>query len=325
LPQEPNNGMFIAVTGASGFLGRFVVPHLLQQGLRVRAWTRGPAGGAPSGADCMSGDLSDSKNMDRLLTGADVVLHLAGRAHVADRTAARRQEFIDVNVGLTAQLAQAAAGRGVRRFVFASSIGVLGSSVPAAERLTEASVPNPDGSYARSKLAAEEKLLAVASRSALQVTIVRPTLVFGPGAPGNVHRLVRLAASGLPLPFGNLSGKRSFIGVRNLAELFGMCCTHPVAGGQLFVAADDSTLSLPEILQALGRGLRQRVRVWSMPRSILRMAAGLVGRSADLAKMSAPLVVDASKAKTLLGWSSHQTLYDSICETAAQYRSDTMR
>jgi nucleoside-diphosphate-sugar epimerase len=325
LAQEPNNGMLIAVTGASGFLGRFVVPNLLQRGLRVRAWSRSPAAGTASGADYMNGDLSDPGNIDRFLTGADVVVHLAGRAHVADRTAAQRQQFIDVNAGLTAQLAHAAAVHGVRRFVFASSIGVLGSASPAAGPLTEASVPNPDSGYARSKLAAEEHLLAVASRSSLEVVIVRPTLVFGPGAPGNVHRLVRLAASGLPLPLGNLSGKRSFIGVRNLADLFGICCTHPLAGGQLLVAADDSTLSLPEILEALGRGLRRSVRIWPMPRPILTMAARLLGRSADLAKMAAPLVVDASKAHALLGWSPRQTLYDSICETAAQYRSDTMR
>jgi UDP-4-keto-D-FucNAc 4-reductase len=317
--------MLIAVTGASGFLGRFVVPNLLQRGLRVRAWSRGPAAGAASGEDCMSGDLSDSGNIDRLLTGVDVVVHLAGRAHVAERTAAQRQEFIDVNAGLTAQLANAAAGHGVRRFVFASSIGVLGTTSTAAGPLTEASVPNPDGSYARSKLAAEEQLLAVASRSTLEIAIIRPTLVFGPGAPGNVHRLVRLAASGLPLPLGHLLGKRSFIGVRNLADLFAICCTHPRAAAQVFVAADDSAMSLPEILEALGRGLGRRVRIWPMPRSILTIAAGLLGRSADLAKMAAPLVVDASKANTQLGWSSRQTLYDSICETAAQYRSDTMR
>jgi UDP-4-keto-D-FucNAc 4-reductase len=317
--------MLVAVTGASGFLGRYVVPDLLQRGLQVRAWSRRSVTGAASGEDRMSGDLSIAANVDRLLAGVDVVVHLAGRAHVADRTAAQRQEFIDLNAGLTAQLAHAAARHGVSRFVLASSIGVLGSASSAAGPLTEASAPNPDSSYARSKLAAEERLLAVASQSSLEVTIVRPTLVFGAGAPGNVHRLVRLAASGLPLPLGNLFGRRSFIGVRNLADLFGICCTHPRAAGQLFVAADDLALSLPEILEALGRGLGRRVRIWPMPRSVLKVAAGLLGRSADLAKMAAPLVVDASKANTQLGWSSRQTLYDSICETAARYQSDKTR
>jgi nucleoside-diphosphate-sugar epimerase len=315
--------MRVAVTGANGFLGRFVVHALLQRGLQVRAWSREPCAEQDRGAEWLHGGLENPNNVDRLLTQVDVLVHLAGRAHAADRTVTQRQQFIEVNVGLTTALAHAAIRHGVRRFVFASSIGVLGMPVRAGA-LTETSTPNPQSTYARTKLTAEQQLFAVAS-GGLEITVVRPTLIFGPRAPGNVRRLLRLAASGVPLPLGNLSGKRSFVGVRNLSDLFVLCCTHPQAVAQTFVAADDTALSVPEILEALGAGLGRRVQVWSLPAPLLSIGARLLGRSADLAKLSAPLLVDASKARTLLGWQSSQTLYDSICETAMAYRSNTVR
>jgi nucleoside-diphosphate-sugar epimerase len=315
----------IAVTGASGFLGRFLVPVLLQRGFRVRVWTRSATTQFPLDVERMVGDLRDSRNTDNLVSGADVVVHLAGRAHLPDHTALQRQELFEVNLGLTSQLARSAAEHGVRRFVFASTIGVLGSCSPEGQALTEASAAHPDGNYARSKLAAEQQLLALADRGSLEVTIVRPTLVFGPGAPGNVQRLVRLVASGLPLPLGKLDNRRSFIGARNLADLFGICCVHPLAGGQLFVAADDVALSLPEIMEILGHGLRRRVRIWPLPRPLLAVGARLLGKSADLTKIAAPLVVDASRARTVLGWCSSQTLSDAIHETAACFAANRMR
>lgn len=316
--------MRVAVTGANGFLGRSVVRALLQRGHQVRAWSRAQAAEQAPGVEWLSGNLGNSDDTDRLLVDVDVVVHLAGRAHVADKTVVQRQQFVEVNVGLTVDLAHAAIRHGVRRFVFASSIGVLGSPSGAETPLTETSVPDPEGTYARSKLAAEQELFEVAP-GGIEVTVVRPTLVFGAGAPGNVRRLVRLASSGIPLPLGNLSGKRSFVGVRNLSDLFALCCTHPQAAAQIFVAADDTALSVPEILEALGAGLGRRVRIWSLPGSMLTVAARLLGRSADLAKMSAPLVVDATKARTLLGWQSHQSLYDAIRETAAAHRVNAVR
>jgi nucleoside-diphosphate-sugar epimerase len=233
--------------------------------------------------------------------------------------------MFDVNLDLTVRLARSAVEHGVRRFIFASTIGVLGSCSAAGESLTEASVPNPDGNYARSKLAAEQQLLALSSQESMQVTIIRPTLVFGAGAPGNVRRLVQLAASGIPLPFGKLHSRRSFIGVRNLADLIYICCTHPLAGGQIIVAADDLTFSIPEILGILARGLQRRVRIWPMPTAMLALVARLLGKSGDLAKIAAPLTVDASKARTVLGWCTRQPLSEAIYETGASYLTEGRR
>jgi nucleoside-diphosphate-sugar epimerase len=315
----------VAVTGASGFLGRFLVPELLQRGFRVRASVRNATAQFPVGVEYVSGDLADPANVDNLVIGADVVVHLAGRAHRPSRTVSQRRELFDVNFGITSQLARAAAKSGVRRLVFASTIGVLGSCSPQGHWLTDATKPSPDGDYGRSKLAAEHELQALSRHSSLEVTIVRPTLVFGPGAPGNVERLVRLVASGVPLPFGKLDGLRSFIGVRNLADLFCICCTHPLAGGEVFVAADHETLTVPAIVQIIGRGLQRHPRVWRVPPSLLAAAAGLLGKSGDFARISAPLMVDASRAHTLLDWHSAQSLSDAILETAAGFLVDNVR
>jgi nucleoside-diphosphate-sugar epimerase len=313
----------VAVTGAGGFLGRFLVPELLRRGFTVRASLRNAATPLSADVQYVTGDLADASNVHELLNGADMVVHLAGRAHRSYRSAQQRKDLFDVNVGMTSQLARTAVECGVHRLVFASTIGVLGSRSSPGESLTEAAIPSPDGDYARSKLAAELELTALSRHSSMEVAIVRPTLVFGPGAPGNVERLMRLVASGVPLPFGRLDEPRSFVGVRNLVDLFCICCVHPAAAGQVFLAADEQSLCLPTIIKIIGRGLRQRARVWPLSPALLAATARLLGRSADWAKISEPLMVDASRARRLLEWRSTQPLSDAILETAAafEYRS----
>ena len=308
----------IAVTGATGFIGRHVVHTLLRQGHQVRVSVRRAAPELLS-VECVTGDLRELDHVNNLVRGVDVVVHLAALAHQSDRAIMRSGAMFDVHRDLASQLAQCAADSGVRRLVFASTIGVLGARSPPGQPLTEASVANPDGHYARSKLATERELTILAQRRSFELTIIRPTLAFGPDAPGNVHRLVRLVASGLPLPFGSLTARRSFLGVRNLAALFSTCCIHPMAGGQVFVAADEMTLSVPEIVQILGSGLRRSVRLWAVPRPVLALGAALLGKSGDFEKLAAPLTVDASKARMLLDWQPEQSLPDAIYETGRQF------
>jgi nucleoside-diphosphate-sugar epimerase len=308
----------VAVTGASGFIGRVLVPLLLQQGFRVRASARN-ASAAPPATEFVLGDLRDSAVATRLASGADVVVHLGGQAHVEARDENQRRVMFDVNVGATVELARLSAATNVQQFVFASSIGVLGARLAPGSRLTEASPPDPQGDYGRSKLAAEHELVALSKSSGMPVTIVRPTLVFGPGAPGNVSRLVRLVASGLPLPFGRLDARRSFVGVRSLSELLAICCTRQLTAANMFVAADQETFSLPEVVRLLADGLNRPARLWPLPRTLLTTLAGMAGRSGDLTRIAAPLVVDASKARSELGWNPQQTLADAIRETATSF------
>jgi UDP-4-keto-D-FucNAc 4-reductase len=309
----------VVVTGASGFLGRFLVPVLMRRGFRVRACGRRAASPLPDRVQYTAGDLNASLDLNELLSGADTVVHLAGRAHLPDHGALRNREVFNTNCVLTARLARSAAKHRVRRFVFVSSIGVLGSCSPPGQMLTEESLPHPDSEYARSKLAAEQQLAVLSKESCLEITTVRPTLVFGPGAPGNVERLMRLVARELPLPFKSLSNRRSFIGVRNLADLLCICCVHPHAGGQVFLAADDCTLSLPETVALLADGMHRRARVWAMPESLLAIGAGLLGKSADFTKLAAPMIVSASKARSVLSWTPSQPIHDAISEAAAHF------
>jgi nucleoside-diphosphate-sugar epimerase len=292
---------------------------LLERGCRVRVSARGAAPWPVPAVEPVIGDLRERAVADRLVSGAEVVVHLAGLAHVLDRGATLHQSMVQLNLDMTLQLARSAIEHGAKRVVFVSTIGVFGSRSPVGQALTEASAPRPEGDYARSKLAAERGLLALSRDGGLEITTVRPTLVFGPGAPGNVERLVRLVARGLPLPFGGLAAAHSFIGVRNLADLLAICCVHPRAGGELIVAADTPTLTLPEVVKLLGRGLRRSVRLLTIPEAMLALGAGLFGKSNDFAKLSAALVVDASKARTHLGWRPHQNLCDSVRETGAHF------
>lgn len=299
----------VVVTGASGFVGGALVRRLCADGLAVRAVVRTSGKGVP---DAVLGPaLGPDADWSAVLTGADVVVHAAAHVHVeaADDEAAR-SAFRLANVEGTRRLAEQAAAAGVRRFVFISSIGVNG---PRTDHpLSENDTPAPEGPYAWSKFEAEQVLSEVAARTGMQWVTVRPPLVYGPAAPGNFSRLVRWTARGLPLPLGAVNNRRTLIAIDNLVDLIVTCLRSEAAAGQLFLAGDSESLSTPELLRVVAQAQGRRVRLFPVPVALLRAAAALVGRSADIERLCGNLEVDIGKARRVLGWTPPLSTHDAL-------------
>lgn len=294
----------IAVTGASGFVGRYAVAELVAAGLPVRACIRRPAeSGALRGAEEVveSGDVLVQPNWHACVEGAEVILHIAGSAHSKPQGDAAKEAAVRrVNVDATASLARAALEAAVRRFVFVSSIGVNGSYTQEVP-FVESTSPAPADFYSRTKLEAEQRLQRLCAGSAMELVIVRPTLVAGAGAPGNLERLARLIARGMLIPdFG--TNRRALVGVRSLALLLRLACTHPGAARKVFLAADDPPLSTRQIAETVALGMGKRARIVTLSPKVLRPIASMFGRTRDLTRLSESLLVDSRAAREELAW-----------------------
>lgn len=249
------------------------------------------------------GDLGEACDWREALQGVSCVFHCAARAHVLRETdpdplhAYRR-----VNVQGTQRLAEAAAESGVRRMVFVSSIGVLGTATKGEEAFSESSPPRPEEDYARTKLEAEHALWEVSRRTGLEIVVVRPPLVYGRGAKGNFARLVRLVSSGLPIPFGAVVNRRSLVGVDNLAELLAICGEYPRAAGGTFLVSDGEDLSTPELIRRIAAAMGRTARLVPVPPALLRWGGRLFGRAAEVERLLGSLRVDMGHTCQTLAW-----------------------
>jgi nucleoside-diphosphate-sugar epimerase len=219
--------------------------------------------------------------------------------------------FARVNAEGTARLAEAAARCGVRRFVLMSSALVHGRSSPGRP-FTEDDMPAPQTPYARSKLDAEARLTQAARASALEWVILRPPMVYGPGARGNFRRLVRLVRAGVPLPLGAATAAKSFIGIDNLADAVVRAVEHPRAANETFLIADAETTSTVGLVRLIAAALGRRVWTPRVPPALLRAALGVVGRDRDLQRLLDPLELDSSRIRALLGWSPPVSLAEGV-------------
>lgn len=300
----------VLVTGASGFIGTHLVEHLSVMQREVRILSREAFAGlcSESGAT-MAGVF---------LRGCQAVVHLAARAHVLDETnAAALGLYRDINRDATFALARAAAAAGVRRFIFLSSIRVNGGTT---QRLFQPSdTPAPEEPYAISKYEAEQGLWKIADDTGLEVVVVRPPLVYGPGVKANFLRLLKLSASGVPLPLGSVSGVRSLVSVWNLCDLIARCLDHPDAVGQTFLAGDDEDITLPNLVRTLAGGMGRPCRVFRSPPALVRAGAVGLGKGATFDKLTAPLQVDISETKRLLDWKPPMSLSEGLVRTAQWY------
>lgn len=278
----------VVITGASGFVGRVLTRKARAAGHEVIPLSRDD--------DLMPNGYEDVDALKHHLAGADVVLHLAARAHLGGTST----DF-DCNVRATCAVARAALATGVRRLVLLSSIGVNGN-VTRGRSFSESDAPAPVEPYARSKLRCEEEVRSILDGSSTQWTILRPPLVYGPDAPGNFGKLVRLVQSGVPLPLGAVRNRRSLIGVDNLSEAILLAGFHPAAAGQMFLLADGEDVSTPEIIRCIARGAKKRPLLLPVPPAMLKLAARLAGRRRIAESLCESLQVDASKARQVLGW-----------------------
>lgn len=294
----------ILVTGANGFIGRALCKHLVENGYEVRGGVRSmPAVPLPGVQYAVMPDPIDdmavTSHANSLCDGVFAVVHLAGVAHGKGK--GTEDAFYKGNVQLTELIAEQARVAGVERFIFVSSIGVNGASTSDSP-FNEEAVPKPNGSYARSKLQAEEKVHSATRAGEMSAIIIRPTLVYGVDAPGNFRRLVRLAGSTLPLPFANAENQRSVISLSNLVSLLALVVEHPAAKGQLFLAADSSPVSTREMIEALRLGMGRKRRLFSVPLTVLGIASDFLSMRQLFSQLYGNLEVRVDKACELLGW-----------------------
>jgi len=297
----------IVVTGATGFIGRVLVRRAREAGHDVVPLSRTDGS--------LQGSYEDADVLARLFERADAVVHLAARAHLGGT-----DSDFEVNVRATSAVARAALAAGAGRLVLLSSIGVNGN-VSRGKPFDENDPPAPVQAYARSKLRCEQELASVLRGSRTEWTIARPPLVYGPRAPGNFGQLVRAVERGWPLPVRSVRNRRTLVGVDNLSDALLSCALAPQAAGQLFLLADGEDLSTPDIVRCIAQGLGRADRMWSVPPSLLKLGAALVGRPRVAESLCDSLQVDASKARRLLHWTPQVRTRDGIVQAAAAWRS----
>ena len=314
--------MRIVITGAAGFIGLHLCKALQLKGSNVIACVRNrwdaitlPAGVEP----LVLGTLDVNTDWESVLEKGDVVVHLAGRAHVLkEKSAESLAEFRAVNRDTTKALALACARKGVGRFVFLSSIGVNGAST-TDRPFSEVDAPAAVEAYAVSKWEAEQELAVIGNEQGLAFTIIRPSLVYAPGNPGNFLRLLRLAASGLPLPLAAFENKRSMIFVGNLVDAVIVCMTAPAAAGKTYVVSDGRDVSTAELLGLIRESLGLPSRLFRFPAALVRAAATLTGFGAAFEKLTCSLLVDCAKINSELGWKPPYSLDQGLKRTADWY------
>ena len=304
----------VLVTGATGFIGRAVTTDLRRRGWKVRT-----AANRNAGPGDLRIPLTPGADWSSAVAGCDCVVHLAARAHVLRETALDPlAEFIEVNAAATQTLAKAALANGVRRFVFMSSIAVNGPMLGAP--LTEGDLPKPETDYGHSKLLAEQQLQALLSASPMELTILRPPLVFGPGVSARFLQLLNWANSGLPLPLGGIGNRRSLLSLDNLTDAIAQCIANPAAASRTFMVADDAAISTSDLVRVLARHLRRPARLLNVPEPLLLLAASLVGRRGEAEKVTSSLVLDTTLIRQVMDWTPPNTLDAGLAKVAEWYR-----
>lgn len=317
--------MRVLVTGANGFVGQTLCRQLLQDGKHeVVGAVRGEVKSVAGITLRVVGDIDSHTPWRHALDGMDVVVHLAGRAHVMrdthiDPLAAYRT----VNTQGTINLARQAALAGVKRLVYVSSVKVCGEGQAQVNEgaYTETQPPCPSGDYAVSKWETEQGLWEIARATSLEVVILRPPLVYGPGVGANFLRLMQWVDRGWPLPLGGVNNRRDLIYLGNLVDAIATCTTHRAAANKTYLVADGDSVSTPELIRRVASALGRPARMLPIPEKWLRMAGALTGKSAAIDRLLGSLMVDSSTIRRDLGWSPPFSMREGLVETAKWYRS----
>jgi nucleoside-diphosphate-sugar epimerase len=310
------------VTGAGGFAGRTLCDEMLHRQHRVRAAVRSPSG-FPAGIEPVTvGEIDGSTDWTNALRGADVVIHLAARVHVMrDAAADPLAEFLRVNLHGTVNLADQAARAGVKRLVYVSSVKVNGECTAGTQSFIESDQADPQDPYGVSKWQAEQALQRIASETGLEIVIVRPPLVYGPGVKGNFIRLLAAIDSGVPLPLAGAQNLRSLVYVGNLVDALITCATHSAAAGQTYLVSDGEDVSTAKLADKIAQALGRNSRLFYFPPGLLRAMATLLGRAEQVDRLFGSLRVSNQRMREELAWVPPYSIEQGLRATADWYRT----
>lgn len=311
----------VLVTGANGFVGRVVSVEAAARGFVVNAVTRTACRFSGGVENTVIGNIDANTLWQQALAGQQCVVHSAARVHVMAETAGNPlEEFRRINVQGTLNLAEQAAVAGVKRFVFLSSVKVNGEATPPGIPFRPDDAPEPLDAYGISKMEAEQGLCEIASRTGMEVVIIRPPLVYGPGVKANFAAMMRWLSRGIPLPLGAIHNGRSLVALDNLVDLILICLTHPAAANQTFLVSDDEDVSTTELLRRMGQALDSPARLIPVPAGLFKITAALLGKRDMAQRLCGSLQVDIQKTRRLLGWNPPLTLDQGLKKAAEGFR-----
>jgi len=312
----------LLITGASGFVGSHLVDQLDYKRFKVIQTLRKGQGGSETANSSyhIIGDINEKTDWSSALKKIDIVIHLAARAHMMNDTSQDPlAEFRKVNTSGTVHLANQAVAAGVKRFIFLSTVKVNGESTDNSPFHPD-DPPNPNDPYAISKLEAENRLIKLGQESGMEIVIIRPPLVYGPGVKGNFARLLSFVKKELPLPLGNTGNKRSLVYVKNLCSFIETCITNKEAANQIFLVSDGNDISTTELLRQIAFAFGKESRLFPFPRFMIKWIAKLLGRSNEYQRLFGSLQLNIEKNKNLLGWTPPKSSQEGILETVNAYK-----
>ena len=319
---EVQSSRRVLVTGAGGFIGQAVCADLKLRGHHVvGALRKRDAVRESAVVDYVGmGDMDEFTDWSSVVEGMDCVVHLAARVHLMNDTAHDPlAEFRRFNVELTMNLASQAALAGVKRFVFISSVKVNGENTPFGQPFTADDLPRPTDPYGVSKLEAERLLLQLGKSTGMEIVIVRPVLVYGPGVRANFYQMMDWLKKGVPLPLKALDNQRSLVAIDNLADMIATCLIHPAAANQTFLVSDGEDLTVSELMERTSVALGRRARLLTMPIVFLKFVGRIFGKQAIIHRLCEPLQVDIVKSRLVLGWQPPVAVNVALKKTALWY------
>lgn len=314
--------MNVLVTGANGFVGSALCSKITRDGIQTRGAVRLSSAVRRNIETIAVGEVSSKTNWFSALENVQQVVHCAGRAHmVNERSPTPLAAFRSVNVEGTANLARQAAAKGVKRFIFLSSVKVNGEFTETGQPFTADDAPLPKDPYGVSKYEAETLLQKIATETGIEVVIIRPPLVYGPGVKANFESMMRWLVRGVPLPLAAMTNnRRSLVALDNLVDLIAMCLSHPAAANQTFLVSDGEDLSSAQLLKRMGAAMGHPARLFYLPPALLKLGASVLNRPGIYQRLCGSLQLDIAKTRQVLGWTPPVSVDEGLRRTAESYR-----
>lgn len=308
------------VTGSSGFIGKALINRLISDNIKVNALTtRAHLIDLRANVIEMSNYTHDISN-SYIWENVDTVIHLAARVHNLNENSQKNKNlYLSENVDLTLLLAKEAAAKGVKRFIFLSTIKVNGESTSNGDFFSPEDIPMPQDNYSFSKLQAEIGLVKMAKKTFMDIVIIRAPLVYGPYVKGNFLNMMKWLNRKIPLPFGSINNRRSLVFIDNLVDLIITCINHPKAKNQVFMVSDDYDVSTTFLLRKIRTNLGHKDNLYYFPSFLINFIFNLTGRKKLSQRLLNSLQVDISKTKKFLNWYPHVSFEEGIKRTTEHF------